>query len=121
MSAERVAFERVPRCLEISPRRNAGSAGRWKKRPGQEKQTKPPRTVRGGRANGYARNYDPSTWSTLADAQAALGTRQIEGIGLELLGLPGFAAIDLDDVRDADGNLLPGAANLIARSGLTPS
>ena len=84
----------------------------WQERNG--KLTKPPLMVRHGRPCGYAQNNNPQTWASLQAAQEA--AQHADGIGLQLLGLEGVAAIDLDDVRDAKGALLPWAADLVSRS-----
>jgi len=79
--------------------------------------------VRHGRPYGYAHNDKPETWTNFQAAQEA--AQHADGIGLQLLGLEGFAAIDLDDVKDADGALLPWAADLVKKattySEFTPS
>ena len=66
-----------------------GNAGKW---------TKPPHSAHGG----YARNDTPATWSTFDEIWPDVVNGRFEGIGLELLNLPGetLAAIDLDGVRD---------------------
>ena len=76
--------------------------------------TKPPLMVKNGRPCGYAHNNDPNTWVSLQSAQEA--SKHANGIGLQLLGLSGVAAIDLDNVRDSDGKLCDWAADLIERS-----
>lgn len=85
---------------------------KWQERNG--KLTKPPFMVRHGRPCGYAQNNKPQTWTSLKAAQEA--AQYADGIGLQLLGLEGIAAVDLDDVRDADGVLLPWASDVIRRS-----
>lgn len=82
-----------------------------------QKPTKPPRQAIGGRVGNYAYNDKPETWATLAEAQAAFATGKCDGIGLQLLGLKGFAAIDLDDVRSESGLYLPWARTLIDDAG----
>ncbi len=81
---------------------------------GEQKPTKPPLMVKHGRPCGYAHNNKPQTWTSLQAAQEA--AHYADGIGLQLLGLSGIAALDLDDVRGADGTLLPWAADLVRRS-----
>jgi primase-polymerase (primpol)-like protein len=71
-------------------------------------------------------NNDPATWATLAEALRAVDADGLEGIGLQLLGLKGIGAIDLDDVRDPlSGEILPWAVQLVEASGtyaeVTPS
>jgi hypothetical protein len=81
-----------------------GNGGKW---------TKPPHSARGG----YARNDTPSTWSTFDQIWPDVLSGRFDGIGLELLNLPGeiLAAIDLDDVRDPKtGALVPWAAAIVA-------
>jgi hypothetical protein len=114
----------APSCLNHLAEQPRWVGWRWETVKGRR--TKPPRTVLGGRANGHALNNDPTTWATLAEANAALAADGLDGVGLQLLDLEGFAAVDLDDVRDPEtGSLLPWAADLIAKSGsyaeLTPS
>jgi hypothetical protein len=107
-------FVGIPNCLNHLAEQRRWVGWRWEERE-RKKPTKPPRTVRGGRVNGYARNDDPVTWATLAEAEAARAAGEVEGIGLQLLGLEGFAALDLDDVRDPEtGAVLPWAEELIA-------
>jgi len=111
-----IPFARVPPCLEKLAEARRWVGWRWESRRGG-KPSKPPLTVIGGQANGYAENNVPATWATLADATAAFDAGQVEGVGLQLLKLSGFAAIDLDDVRGPNGDMRPWAADLIARSG----
>jgi hypothetical protein len=92
-----------------------GNVGKW---------TKPPRQLDGS----LARNNDPTSWSTFDNIWPHVVSHRFDGIGLELLGLPGtcLAAIDLDDVRDAlTGTLVPWATAILATAGsyaeITPS
>lgn len=48
----------------------------------------------------YAKVNDPSTWSTLDECLAAVATGRFAGVGIMMLGLKGFIAIDLDNMRD---------------------
>jgi putative DNA primase/helicase len=114
---------RLPSCLDHLAQSARWVGWRWEERKGRR--TKPPRDVRGGRNGGYADSRDPATWATLDEARAAQADG-LDGIGLQLLGLPGFAAVDLDDVRDPDsGVVLPWAVDLVARcesyAEMTPS
>lgn len=85
-----------------------------KNKNGEVKPTKPPFMVKLGRPCGYASNDKPETWTSL---QTALDAAQhADGIGLQLLGLEGVAAIDLDDVRNPDGSFQPWAADVIERA-----
>lgn len=54
------------------------------------------------------RSNAPAEWLDFAQAVAAGG----DGVGLELLHLSGFAAIDLDNVIDEHGDVLPWAQEL---------
>jgi len=102
----------IPQSLvEIAPG-NRWVVWTWEARKG--KPTKPPRMVKMGRPVGYAHNDKPATWTSLQAAQEA--AQYADGIGLQLLGLEGFCALDLDDVRDAKGVLFPWAADLIGRA-----
>jgi primase-polymerase (primpol)-like protein len=121
--------ERVPDCLGYLADARLWCVWAWKMRPGKDgvsKRTKPPLRAIGGRAGGFAKNDDPKTRATYSEASAAMTSGRLDGIGLQLLGLSGFIAFDLDDVRDrVNGTLLPWAADLVARSGsyveVTPS
>jgi hypothetical protein len=91
---------------------------------GRQKWTKPPRQP----GNGYARNDTAATWASFDAAWQAVQRGLLDGIGLELMGLPQetLVAIDLDDVRRAaDGALLPWAAALVVQANsyceITPS
>ena len=111
-----IGFVGLPRILRSDESARRWVGWRWELRGG--KWDKPPRTVIGGRANGYAKSDDPSTWATFAEAKAALDAGGMSGVGLQLLDLPRLAAIDLDDVRNPDtGEILPWARDLIERSG----
>lgn len=104
----------LPACLAFlaAERRWVG----WRRATRKGRPTPPPRRVAGGRAGGYAKNDDPSTWATLDEALAALDAGGDDGIGLQLLGLKCLAANDLDDVHDAEtGALLPWAARLTSQ------
>ena len=84
--------------------RKNGNGGKW---------TKPPHSAHGG----YARNNTPATWSTFDEIWPDVVNGRFDGIGLELLNLPGetLAAIDLDGVRDpTTGTLVPWAAAIVA-------
>ena len=117
----------VPSCLSHLAAENRWVVWKWEIRaqspnkPSPQtkppKPTKPPRKAFGGHVGGYASNNKPETWTNLAEALAAYETGQCDGIGLQLLGLPGFAAIDLDEVRDSEGLYLPWADNLIKTAG----
>ena len=79
-----------------------GNVGSW---------TKPKRTSHGG----YARNDTPTTWSEFGEIWSDVVNGRFDGIGLELLNLPGqtLAAIDLDGVHDpTTGRLVPWAATI---------
>jgi putative DNA primase/helicase len=112
--------ERFPACLTKIANAPRWCVWAWKTRTGKDgavKRTKPPLCAIGGRAGGFARNDDPTTWATYSEASAALAMGGLDGIGLQLLDLLGFVALDLDNVRDkATGALLPWAADLVARA-----
>jgi putative DNA primase/helicase len=116
MAGEGIGFAGLLGCLARLAGERRWVGWRWETRE-SGKPTKPPRTVIGGRANGFARNDDPATWATFEDARAAQAAGGVEGVGLQILDLKRFAAIDLDDVRNEAGELLPWAADLIARAG----
>jgi hypothetical protein len=115
MAGVRIDFAGIPGCLAPLAGQRRWVGWRWEAR-GSGKPTKPPRTVIGGRANGYAKNDDPATWATFDEAHAAQAAGGVEGVGLQILNLKRFVAIDLDNVRN-EGELLPWAADLIARAG----
>lgn len=102
----------LPDCLRHLAGERRWCVWRWE--PGRNgRPTKPPRQPGGG----HARNNASETWTTLEEARAAVAAGSFEGVGLMLLGLPGFAALDLDDVRDPDtGVLLPWAAEAVRRA-----
>lgn len=88
--------------------------------------TKPPIEVRGGRPGKLASCNDPTTWTHLSEAQTARASGRLDGIGLQLLKLKGFAAVDLDDVRNpSTGELRSWVRHLLADCGsyaeVTPS
>lgn len=96
----------IPQCLQVLASERRWVAWRWEKRNG--KRTKPPICVRDDCPSRYARNNDPDTWAMLPEAIQAVESGGLDGIGLQLLDLNGFAAIDLDNVRDpSDGSILP--------------
>lgn len=114
----------LPACLDGLAAARRWVGWRWEVRKGRP--TKPPVKVLGGASSGFARNDRPGDWTTLAEAEQALAKGRLAGIGLQLLGLRGFCAIDLDDVRDtASGALLPWARRLLndcrAYAEVTPS
>ena len=114
----------LPICLRHLSDEPRWVAWRWVMRNG--KRTKPPISVVGGRECGYARNDDPATWATVAEASEAMQCGHLDGIGLQLLGLMEFAAVDLDDVRNPEtGQIKPWAGDLVTRCNsyteITPS
>ena len=80
-----IGFVGIPACLRPVEAKRRWCGWRWEQRGG--KWDKPPRTVIGGRANGYAKSDDPDTWATFAEAKAALDAGGVAGIGLQLLNL----------------------------------
>lgn len=108
------SFEGLPQCLaHLAPQRR-WVGWRWENRTdkaGNDKPTKPPRQPNGA----FAMSNNPDTWATLAEVQAATVANRFEGCGLMLLNLRGFAALDLDKVRNFDtGEVLPWAQEVIA-------
>jgi hypothetical protein len=92
-----------------------GKKGKW---------TKPPRQANGR----LAYNNNPATWCSFDEIWPLVVAGKFDGIGFELMGLPGtmFVAIDLDDVVDPNtGKAKPWAAAIIAAAGsfteITPS
>jgi putative DNA primase/helicase len=85
---------------------------RWELRNGRW--TKPPLQRNGD----YAKNNDPATWCTYADALGAIGAIKADGIGYMLLNDDlHLAANDLDDCRDAStGNVAPWAQTYLDRA-----
>lgn len=117
-------FSTVPACLRALADQPRWVGWRWETRKG--KRTKPPRDVRGGRVGRHAHNDKPETWATLAEAETAFGSGDLDGVGLQLLDLEGYAALDFDKVRDPETDaLLPWAAEAVAAAGsyaeVTPS
>jgi hypothetical protein len=118
----------IPQCLAPYADHQRWVVWKWEDRidkNGEVKKTKPPFRANGGRLGSYAHNDKPQTWATLPEAVQVAQRRQVQGVGLQLLNLTGFAAIDLDNVRQADGSFLPWAADLIGGAGsyaeFTPS
>lgn len=115
-------FLPIPDCLVEFAGDPRWVGWRWepdKKRLG--KLTKVPRQVSGQ----LARNNDPATWSTAGEVAGAARSKRFDGIGLMLLGIGSFAALDLDKVRDPEtGAVLPWAEEAIrwgSYAELTPS
>lgn len=105
--------ETIPACLNFLANEKRWVVWKFQERKG--KVTKPPFQSIGGKIGSYAENNNSDTWSTLADAELVFHSGQCEGIGLQLQGLNGFAAIDLDDVIDASGQLNRWVDDLVAR------
>lgn len=76
------------------------------------KPTKRPFDAKTGRP---ASTSDPSTWSSYAQALAALETGNFAGVGFVLSGDDPFAVFDLDDALDGNGELKPWAAEIVRR------
>jgi putative DNA primase/helicase len=88
-------------------------AWRWELR--SSRWTKPPVQPRAPYA--YARNNDPRTWGTYAEALAACQAGHADGIGFNLMGSK-FGAFDIDDCRDpSTGEIAPKAQALVDRAG----
>ena len=92
-------------------------------RPDEGKWTKVPYQLNGRKAA----STRPNEWSRYRDVWTKVnGSEEFDGIGMMLLGLPDFAAIDLDKVRDPQtGTLMPWVDDLITNCGsyneVTPS
>ena len=115
MNMHTTTFRAVPACLMPYADARRWVVWRWETRNG--KRTKPPLSAVGGRVGGFARNDDSTTWATLDEALEAHTLGGCAGIGLQLLDLPGFAAIDLDNVREIGGPLAAWAQTAIERAG----
>ena len=103
---------RFPACLQYLAYERRWVGWQWDKV--GDRWTKPPRRIVDGRAAGHARNNRPEDWGTLEDARTAVERHGLAGVGLQLLDLEGFAAIDLDDVREpVSGALLAWASALV--------
>lgn len=103
-------FKGLPACLSDLMMQSRWVGWKWIERNG--KATKPPMRASGG----FAHNDKPETWATYGEVEAGADRHGFDGVGLQLLGLPGFAALDLDKVRDKETGaiLYPWAADLIA-------
>lgn len=112
MNVHPQSFVSLPNCLSHLATEPRWVGWKWESRidkQGNAKRTKPPRQAGGA----YAHNDKPETWARLDMIDMA--RHGFDGIGLQLLNLKGFAALDLDKVRDADtGAVLPWAAAVIA-------
>jgi hypothetical protein len=112
-------FFAIPECLQGLRDEKRWVVWRYEERKNKNGElafTKPPLKAHGGTVGKYASNNDPNTWATLDEAIAAHATGRCDGVGLQLLGLEGFAAIDLDDVRDSRGDYSNWAGEIITRS-----
>ena len=104
----------VPECLLGSPGQAPLGRLALGNSHGQERRGQDDQAALSGERR-YARNDDPETWATLDEIEAARRSQRFDGVGLQLLDLKGFAALDLDKVRDHDtGAVLPWAKELIA-------
>lgn len=103
-------FKGLPTCLSNLMTQPRWVGWKWVQRDG--KLTKPPMRAGGG----FAHNDKPETWATYGEVEAGTDRHGFAGVGLQLLNLPGFAALDLDKVRDKDTGaiLYPWAERLIA-------
>ena len=83
----------------------------WVQKPrGDGKWTKVPYRLDGRKAA----NNRPAEWSRYEEVWERYLSGRFDGIGMMLLGLDGFGAIDLDDVRDREtGALLPWAEGVV--------
>ena len=81
---------------------------------GGGKWTKPP--LQPKNPTSYAKNNDPATWGTYAEALAVFETRKCDGIGFILSGTD-IAAFDIDKCRDpATGDVAPEAMAIVNRA-----
>jgi len=124
MTVHTAPFTGLPACLSDLMTEPRWVGWRWEDRrnkDGTVYRTKPPKQANGRNAE----NDNPGTWSTYAVIEDAQPTQRFQGVGLQLLNLKGFAALDLDNVRDPQtGATLPWAEKLIAcgsYSEITPS
>lgn len=104
----------LPHCLSHLAHEPRWVGWKWEDRANKDgtvKRTKPP-----FQANGrYAHNDKPETWASLPTILASADRNGFCGFGLQLLNLKGFAALDLDKVRNPEtGMILPWAAEVIA-------
>ena len=83
----------------------------WVEKPGKPgKWTKVPKRLDGSNA----KSNDPATWSGFKDIWDRYRGDRFDGIGMMLLGLADFAAIDLDKIRDPQtGALVPWVETLL--------
>lgn len=104
------AFKGLPACLSDLMTQPRWVGWKWVQRDG--KLTKPPMRAGGG----FAHNNKPETWATYGEVEGAAERHGFLGVGLQLLDLKGFAALDLDKVRDKDTGaiLYPWAERLVA-------
>lgn len=114
------AFKGLPACLSDLMTQPRWVGWKWVQRDG--KLTKPPMRASGG----FAHNDKPDTWATYGEVEAGADRHGFSGVGLQLLDLKGFAALDLDKVRDKDtGAILYAWAERLVACGsyaeITPS
>ena len=84
------------------------------KKTGVGKWDKPP--FRPSDPSQFAKNNDPSTWGTYAEALAAFDANQCDGIGFNLSGTD-IAAFDIDKCRDKlTGVIAPEATAIVDRA-----
>ena len=101
-------------CWKWEWRVDKNGVGKW---------TKPPFRPRNPQQ--YAKNNDPATWGSYAEALAAYQADQCDGIGFAFPGTE-IAAFDLDKCRNpATGAIAPEALRIVERSAsyteITPS
>jgi hypothetical protein len=84
----------------------------WRQETRDGKPTKVPYRADG---RGKARSTDPSTWSSYADAKAAVERGVGEGLGFVLAPDDPYVGVDLDGCVDEDGRIDPAAAEIVAR------
>jgi hypothetical protein len=76
----------------------------------KNKLNKIPKTTEGKAAS----STDPSTWTTLSKAVAAVGARGLDGIGFAGLGRTPFSGIDIDNCIDPEtGEISPYALKIV--------
>ena len=92
-------------CWSFEWRVDKKGVGKWTKPPLQPKNP-----------TSHARNNDPTTWGTYAEALAAFETGKYGGIGFNLSGTD-IAAFDIDNCRDPEtGDIAPEAMAIVNRA-----
>jgi hypothetical protein len=107
-------LDNMPLALAPLIERNQWCVWRWEQRPNGTWH-KPPFQARN--PSEHANQDDPATWSTFAEALAAVSTGQADGVTYILDETDGLGAIDVDHCRDPDtGAIAQWAQYLLDRS-----